>query len=64
MRIFDDGIMPVDFDKGTVLRNLRQAEEPKRSDRLLAIVVLAVMIAIFVAAMALKYWMFVPGARS
>jgi hypothetical protein len=64
MRIFDDGIMPVDFDKGTLLKHLQQAEDEQRSDRLLGILVLAVAVAIFVAAMTLKYWMYVPGVRA
>ena len=63
MRIFDDGILPVDFDKGTLLRNLKQAEDVQRSDRLRGILVVAVLIGLFLAAMALKYWMYLPGTR-
>jgi hypothetical protein len=64
MRILDDGIMPVDFDKGTVLRNLEQAGQQTRSDRLLGILVAAALVVIFLAAIALKYWWYLPGVRS
>lgn len=64
MRIFDDGIMPVDFDKGTVLGSLRKAEAEKRRDRVRNALAAAVLTVLFLALVALKYWLYLPGARS
>ena len=64
MRIFDDGIMPVDFDKGAIFSSLKKAEKQGHREGLRGIMVAAALIVLFLAALALKYWLYLPGVRS
>ena len=63
MRIFDDGIAPVVFDKGTILSSLK-AEDERGGERLRGVVVAAALVVLFLCLMTLKYWLYLPGVRS